>query len=48
MSTKEQNPQNSNPQRIRFPNQMIEQLTSLLSKKGQEISAWVIGNAVGD
>ena len=27
---------------IRFPNQMISKLTSLLSKKGQNFSAWVI------
>ena len=44
MSTKEQNPQNNNPRNIRFPNQMIEQqlLTSLLSKKSENFSAWVI------
>ena len=31
----EQNPQNNNPN-IRFPNQMIEQINTLLSKKGPE------------
>ena len=33
----EQNPQNNNPQH-RFPNQMIEQISQLLSKKGPGIS----------
>ena len=48
MSTK-QNPQNNN-RNIRFPNQMIEQeLTSLLSKRGQEfLSLESLKPAVGD
>ena len=39
MSTKNRT-RRTTAQRIRFPNQMIEQLTSLLSKKGR-ISQWV-------
>ena len=41
MSTK-QNPQNNNPQHIRFPNQMIEQINIALEQKGVDFSAWVI------
>ena len=44
----EQNPQNNNPQHP-FPNQMIEQLTSLLSKKVPGISQpGSLKPAVGD
>ena len=33
MSTKNQNPQNNNPQHPLFPNQMIEQINIALGKK---------------
>ena len=43
MSIEEQNSQNNNPQNIRFPNQMIEQINIALEQKGSgNFSAWVI------